>query len=118
VNAPYAVKPQANLDLDEHADYLSQEASLELGLRFLTAAHETFALLATHPNMGWQARLRHPALKSLRVFRIAGFERMLVLYQPLPDSVDILRVVHGSRNLQALFRRRDEIEPNARRPAL
>jgi plasmid stabilization system protein ParE len=45
----------------------------------------------------------------LRVFRVSGFEHTLILYRPLEDGVDILRVVHGSRNLQNLFRRREEI---------
>jgi len=52
--------------------------------------------------MGWHARLRHADLKSLRVFRVTDFERIRLLYLPLLDGVEILRVVHGSRNLQAL----------------
>lgn len=110
MSARYKVKPKADRDLDDYADYLATEANLELALRFLAAGHETFALLATHPNIGWSSRLKHSALKPLRVFRVSGFEQMLILYRPLPEGVDILRVIHGSRNLQALFRRRDEIE--------
>ena len=110
MSASYTVRPKADHDLDDYADYLGREASLEVALRFLAAGHETFALLASQPNIGWPAHLQHPALKTLRVFRVTGFERMLILYRPLPNGVDILRVVHGSRNLQALFRRRGEIE--------
>ena len=55
--------------------------------------------------MGWHPRLWHPKLKELRVFRVKGFERILILYLPLVDGVDILRVIHGSRNIQALLRR-------------
>jgi hypothetical protein len=44
------------------------------------------------------------------MFRVSGFERMLILNRLLEDGVDILRLVHGSRKLQALFRRREEIE--------
>ena len=55
----YTVKPKADRDLHDYADYLAREASLELALRFLAAAHETFALLATHPNIGWSSRLKH-----------------------------------------------------------
>jgi hypothetical protein len=55
--------------------------------------------------MRWQPRLWHPKLKGLRVFRVKEFERILILYLPLPYGVDILRVVHGSRNVQALLRR-------------
>src|SRR5436190_13198610 len=36
--------------------------SAETGHRFLVAAHQTFALLATHPDLGWHSRLKHPAL--------------------------------------------------------
>jgi toxin ParE1/3/4 len=77
-----------------------------VALRFLAAARETFSLLSTQPQTGWHSRLNNPRLKSLRVFRIAGFERMLILYRPVPAGIEILRVVHGSRNLRALFRRR------------
>jgi len=69
------------------------------------AAHETFALLATQPDMGWRFRFRHPDLKRLRVFRVKDFEKLLILYLPLFDGVEILRVVHGSRNIETLLRR-------------
>jgi toxin ParE1/3/4 len=101
----YAVRPRADLDLDDQAYYYATAASPEVGHRFLVVAHDTFALLATQPNMGWRSRLRHSDLKDLRVFRVKGFERMLILYLPRPDGIEILRVVHGSRNLQDLLRR-------------
>jgi toxin ParE1/3/4 len=105
VSARYLVKPKADRDLDDYADYLAIEASLDVALRFFDAAYSTFALLATQPNMGWHSRIKHPGLEALRVFRVNGFEHMLVLYRPLSKGVDILRVVHGSRNLRSLLRR-------------
>ena len=101
----YVVRPRADRDLEDQAYYYATAASPEVGHRFLVAAHDTFALLATQPNMGWHSHLRHEHLKNLRVFRVKNFERILVLYLRLLDGVDILRVVHGSRNLQALLRR-------------
>lgn len=101
----YAVRPRADRDLEEQAVYYATEGSPELGHRFLVAAHETFALLATQPEIGWHRPLKHPALESLRVFRVSGFERIIILYRPVPGGVDILRVVHGSRDIQALLRR-------------
>ena len=92
----YVVRPKADEDLDEQAYYLATQAGAELGHRFL---------LATQPQMGWHARLKHPELTSLRVFQISGFEKMLVLYRVHPNGVEILRVVHGSRNVRALLRR-------------
>jgi toxin ParE1/3/4 len=102
----YLIRPGADGDLDDQAYYYATSASAEVGHRFLLAAHDTFSLLATQPDMGWDASLRHPDLKSLRVFRVKGFERMLVLYLPLLDGVEIVRVIHGSRDLQELLNRR------------
>ncbi|MGI8989806.1 MAG: hypothetical protein ACR2I2_09510 [Bryobacteraceae bacterium] len=45
LSARYTVKPKADSDLDDYADYLAREANIEVGLRFLAAAHETFGLL-------------------------------------------------------------------------
>ena len=101
----YLVRPKADQDLEYQAYYYAVEAYPDVGHRFLVAAHDTFALLATRPALGWHSRLRHPDLKTLRVFRVSGFEKMLILYRPLPDGVEVLRVVHGSRNLPALLRR-------------
>lgn len=101
----YIVRPKVSEDLDEQAFYLANEASAEIGHRFLIAAHETFNLLATQPEMGWHPRLRHPSLTSLRVFRISGFERMLILYRPIKDGVEIIRVIHGSRDIERILTR-------------
>jgi len=101
----YVLRPRANRDLDGHAYYYATVGIAEVGHRFLVAAHDTFALLATQPNMGWHCRLKRPGLKQLRVFRVKGFNRILILYLAVLDGVEILRVVHGSRNLQTLLRR-------------
>jgi toxin ParE1/3/4 len=105
VSARYVLRPKADQDLDQQTYYLATEAGPETGHRFLVAAHETFALLSTQPQMGWPLRLQNPRLASLRVFRISGSEKMLVLYTPLSSGVEIVRVVHGSRDLVAFLRR-------------
>ncbi len=105
MSARYVLRPKADQDIRQQAYYLAEEASLETGHRFLVAAHETFALLSTQPQMGWPLRLRNPKLASLRVFRISGFEKMLVLYRPISSGLEIVRVVHGSRDLVAFLRR-------------
>ena len=104
-NARYVLRPRTERDLDAQALYYASEAGSELGHRFLVAAHETIANLAIHPRMGWPSRLERASLKELRIFRVKGFEKILILYLPLPNGVEILRVVHGSQNLQALIRR-------------
>jgi toxin ParE1/3/4 len=105
IEGRYLIRPKASRDLDEQAYYYSKVGSPEVGHRFLAAALDTFSLLATQPNMGWHSRLKHPGLELMRVFRVKGFDRLLILYRPFPNGVEILRVVHGSRNLEALLQR-------------
>lgn len=102
----YVVRPRADRDLDDQADYLAEVSSPNVGHRFLIAAHETFALLASQPEMGWPFKIGRAGMESLRVFRVSGFNKILVLYRPCLNGIEIVRVVHGSRNLQALFRRK------------
>ena len=109
MNAHYVVRPKADADLDYQAFYLAEKATPEVGHRFLISAHEAFTLLASQPEMGWHPRLKHPDLAFLRTFRISGFERMIVLYPPIPDGVEILRVIHGAQDLIRLLNR-EEIE--------
>jgi toxin ParE1/3/4 len=99
----YDVRPKARQDLRDQAFYYATEVNQELGHRFLVAAHDTFGLLATQPEMGWNPKLQNPEVRGLRVFRVTGFERILILYRPLERGIEVLRVVHGSRNLQRLI---------------
>ena len=106
----YRVLSKADKDLDNQADYVSEHFGLDSSEQFIHAAHETFKLLVTHPQLGWALRFGLRSMKALRVFRVNGFAPMLILYRPLENGVEILRVVHGSRNLRALFRQPEEIE--------
>lgn len=54
--------------------------------------------------MGWPCKVEHLPLRTARVFRVsARFENYLIFYVPFQDYVEILRVVHGSQDLEALF---------------
>lgn len=101
----YVIRPRADRDLDSQAAYYAAEASPEVGFRFLNAAQETFVILASHPEMGWNPRLRHQDLRGLRLFRVGGFDQILILYQPIAEGIEILRVFHGGQDLNRLLRR-------------
>jgi len=100
----YVVRPRADRDVDEIAEYLAEEAGLATALQFLAEIYETFGLLATQQQMGWFCKVRHPQLRTARTFRAsARFEKYLIFYQPYSERIEILRVVHGSQDLEALF---------------
>ena len=79
MNARYVVKPKADRDLDDYADYLAKEASLAVALRFFDAAYRTFAILATQPKMGLRSRIKYTGIEAIRIFRVTGFADRLIL---------------------------------------
>jgi plasmid stabilization system protein ParE len=103
VNASCLVLAAADQDLSEYSRYLATEASIDLALRFLDAAHETFRLLASQPAMGWKCGFSSPEVAAARVFRVSGFPKLMAFYRLGTDGIEVLRVLHGSQNLESLF---------------
>jgi hypothetical protein len=65
--------------------------------RFLEAAEDTLSLLATQPESGNRFFVRKPEQQGIRRFPVsAGFEQILLFYFPLPDGVDLVRVVQAA----------------------
>jgi toxin ParE1/3/4 len=99
----YCVLPAADLDMDDRAAFLASHASLETALRFYDAARSTFAELADMPRIGEQWPSINPRLTGLRVWRIEGFESHLIFYRPSADGIDIIRVLHGARDIDSVL---------------
>lgn len=96
------VNALADEDLETTADYLA-ERNLDAALRFLAAATDTFESLAAQPGLG---RLRDAAdllLANIRQFPVRGFPNYLVLYRVADQTLEVLRVLHGARNVDALL---------------
>jgi toxin ParE1/3/4 len=91
--------PAADRDLDDQAAYLAREASLEVAFRFYDAADATFHQIARMPGLGERRDSIHPRLDGLRIRRIDGFAHHLVFYRPTDDGIDIVRVLHGARDI-------------------
>lgn len=63
--------------------------------------HRQFLLLSEYPHLGQARPDIRPGLRSFPL------KRHLIFYRQTPDGVEIVRVVHGSRNLGALFEPED-----------
>jgi toxin ParE1/3/4 len=93
---------QARVDLVEIADYLAQ-GSLAAAERFLQAAEQAFAGLAAMPGLGSPWESSNPRLQEVRTWSVPGFRKYLVFYRPTADGIDVLRVLHGARDLDAVL---------------
>jgi len=85
--------------------YFSEQGSVEVAERFISAARETFESLALMPRMGAHCGFRRPSLARLRRWPVKDFENWLIFYQPRRYGVEIIHVIHGSRDLEVLLDR-------------
>ncbi|MDY6785265.1 MAG: type II toxin-antitoxin system RelE/ParE family toxin [Cyanobacteriota bacterium] len=95
-------RPQVIRDLIELATYIAED-DLEASERFLTVAEQTFKQLGNLPRMGKLSQFSNPKLVDVRQQPIKGFRKYLVFYRPTDLGVEILRVIHGARDLEAIL---------------
>ncbi len=96
-------RPGARIDLLEQFVYFGEEESIELAERYFAAVHETCALLVKQPRMGRPYDSSVPGLAGLRRIPVQGFENYLIFYLPRPGGIDVLRVIHGARDIENLL---------------
>ena len=95
----HRVSPQAVSDLDGIWYYVATEnGSIETANHLIDSITDRFFLLSRHPHLG---RSRDEDLGiSFRTFPVGEY---LIVYCIEDGDVLILRVVHGRRDLEALF---------------
>jgi plasmid stabilization system protein ParE len=87
----------------EQANWISDE-SPDSAFRFLEAVDETFALLLQNPEMGRQYQSISRRLAEVRVWRVSGFEKILIFYRPHAKGIEILDLIHSSRDLSPILK--------------
>ena len=97
------IMPQAERDLNSETVYLAEEADAETGIRFFEAAHETFQALLVMPGMGRLRALKNPRLTDMRQWSVSGFEKYLIFYRTVPTGIDVVRVLHGARDVNRVL---------------
>jgi toxin ParE1/3/4 len=95
-------RPQAESDLVELYVRIGR-GSVRAADRFLAAVDRACETLAQMPELGSRPESRRLARTGVRLWSIRGFKRYVIIYRPLDDGIEVLRVVHGARNLENLF---------------
>jgi toxin ParE1/3/4 len=96
--------PRARRDLEAIATHIARD-NVAAGLRFIDAAEAAFAQLARNPETGAPREFDNPRLGSIRMWPVRGFERCLIFYRPIDRGIEIVRVLHASRNVGEIMRR-------------
>ena len=89
-------------DLTDHATYIASDDP-EASDRFLDAFAASVDRLAQMPNIGVAQHNENPALFGMRRWPIKGFEKYVIFYLVLEGTVDIVRVLHASQDLERIL---------------
>ncbi|MDE2365907.1 MAG: type II toxin-antitoxin system RelE/ParE family toxin [Betaproteobacteria bacterium] len=73
--------------------------ALIAAIRFLDALQNTLELICGQPHPGSLRYAHLPMLEGLRVLAVTGFGSYLVFYIERSSHVDVLRVLHGARDI-------------------
>lgn len=99
-------RPRVIQDLIELATYISED-NLDVSDRFLLAAEETFKQLGKMPRIGKLCEFSHLNLSGIRQQSIKGFRKYLIFYREINSDIEILRVIHGARDIEEAFLEND-----------
>lgn len=94
--------PLAKQDLLEHVLYLAK-INPDLAEKFIAASEVAFEKLAQMPLKGQRQEFKSPELAEARRWFIPGFDKYLIFYRPMKGGVEILRVLHGMQNVDAIL---------------
>ena len=93
-------RPRAEADITEIWEFIAEDSEARADA-FIDQLDRKLRTLAKRPNMG---RGRGGLAEGLRSFPLG---RYVIFYLPLPDGIDIVRVLHGARDVDSLFNTED-----------
>jgi toxin ParE1/3/4 len=95
--------PETHKDLHDIWRYYAKIASREIANRIISDITQTGVRLAEHPLLLGRPRDDlQPGLRSTRV------HPYLIFYRVTPSAIEIVRVLHGSRNLPVALQKSDD----------
>ena len=90
----YRLLPQAAVDLEGIGDYIASH-NPNAAVRFVDALERRWNLLTLHPFSGAPREDIAPGIRHLAI------GEYLTLYRVAGDAIEIVRVLHGHRNIDA-----------------
>jgi toxin ParE1/3/4 len=83
--------------------YLVSENLPEVAVRFREGVRRTVESLRQHPFVGSRYHSNNTQLHSLRSWPVVGFEAIRIYYLLDNDSIHVIRVLHGKRDLKRIL---------------
>lgn len=96
-------RPAAEEDIEECFVHIAQD-NHKIGLAFLVAVEDGLMKLTEFPLLGKAIEFRNKKLGDVRMWHVKGHENYLIFYTVRNNIIDVIRVLHGSRDIDNLFR--------------
>ena len=93
-------RPLAEQDIIDQALHIHRD-NPAAARRFLAAVDRTLAMLLDLPEIG--ATRHHERIEGLRMWRVGRFDKHLIFYRPVAEGIEMIRVLHASRDLAAVL---------------
>lgn len=100
------IRSVARADILRQVRYLIEQDAPAAAERFPRAVDKALNRLLEMPGIGSPQDFTHPRLGEMRAWPVPGFEDLRVYYQEIPQSIRVVRVLHGKRDLRRIFSRR------------
>lgn len=97
------VLPSARADIKTSFDYLEEQSDLETAWRFFANVQESFERIEQMPFIGSPRRFCSARIRDLRQWPVSGFEDFLIFYRVTTGRIDVHRILHAKRDLDAIF---------------
>jgi toxin ParE1/3/4 len=92
-------------DFDLQFRWYEKKAGWEIARHYLEAVDQTIEKLAEQPNLGRPRNFAHPELTGLRSCLVGRpFHKHLVFYRFDNATLDVIRIMHGARDLPTRLR--------------
>jgi toxin ParE1/3/4 len=95
---PVRLTRKADSDIDTCFAWIAKD-NPAAALRFLDAIELTCDALSRMPGIGSPRYAEIPLVRGVRMLAIKDFENYLLFYLEREDSVDVIRVLHGARDI-------------------
>ncbi|MFN0278652.1 MAG: type II toxin-antitoxin system RelE/ParE family toxin [Pyrinomonadaceae bacterium] len=95
-------RPQAINDIEECFVYIAKD-NIEIGMDFLSAVESSLQQLVKFPHLGKSRKFQHKLFREVRMLRVKGFEHYLIFYRVAENTIEVIRILQGSRDIDNLF---------------
>jgi toxin ParE1/3/4 len=100
--AEFIVSPEAASDLEAIHNFIELD-NADAADRVLEKIHLTVLKIARSPGIGSRVRVGRCAVEGLRSLPVAGFRKYRVIYRKRESRIEVIRVLHSSRDAEHLL---------------